>query len=146
MLLAQSTQDAGHDAQREASKWDLLLWMGVSTLHASNIKGKTFQLAHCHIQHPVWIRPQLRKVLSAGKKMNNKKKKKERKKILAVLCKPTERAGASLHIDKMDELVVQACSFHESKSSMPWKVSHIYWVLNIRRKMSWATHVNAYLF
>ncbi len=44
---AQSIQDAGHDAQRNAtqrnaSKWDLLMWMGVSTLHTSNIKGKTF--------------------------------------------------------------------------------------------------------
>ena len=26
-------------------KWNLLMWMGVSTLHASNIKGKTFQFA-----------------------------------------------------------------------------------------------------
>ncbi len=39
---AQSTQDAGCDAQHNASKWGLLMWMGVSTLHASNIKGKTF--------------------------------------------------------------------------------------------------------
>ena len=44
--LAQSTQDAGKEAQHHASKWDLLMWMGVSTLHASNIKGKTFQFAH----------------------------------------------------------------------------------------------------
>ena len=43
---AQSTQDAGRDAQRDASKWDLLIWMGVSTLHASNIKGKMFEFAH----------------------------------------------------------------------------------------------------
>ena len=42
---AQSTQDVGHDAQCKASKWDLLMWVGVSTLHASIIKGKTFQFA-----------------------------------------------------------------------------------------------------
>ncbi len=34
------TRDA---TQCDASKWDLLMWMGVSTLHVSNIKGKTFQ-------------------------------------------------------------------------------------------------------
>ena len=34
---------------RKASKWDLLLSMGVFTLLASNIKGKTTR--------PVWIRP-----------------------------------------------------------------------------------------
>ncbi len=28
-----------------ASKWDLLMWMGVSTLHASNIKGFAFEFA-----------------------------------------------------------------------------------------------------
>ena len=43
---AQSTRDAGRDASRCASKWDLLMWMGVFTLHVSNIKGKTFQFAH----------------------------------------------------------------------------------------------------
>ena len=42
---AQSTQDAGCDAQRNASIWALLMWMGVSTLHTSNIKGKTFKFA-----------------------------------------------------------------------------------------------------
>ncbi len=42
---AQSTQDAGRGAQCDASKWDLLMWLGVSTLHASNIKGKMFQFA-----------------------------------------------------------------------------------------------------
>ncbi len=30
---------------RNASKWHLLMWMGVFTLHASNIKGKTFRFA-----------------------------------------------------------------------------------------------------
>ena len=45
VLKAQSTQDAGHDAQCYASKWDLLIGLGVSTLHASNIKGKMFQFA-----------------------------------------------------------------------------------------------------
>ena len=33
----------GTHAQRDASKWDLLMWIGVSTLQASNIKGKTFK-------------------------------------------------------------------------------------------------------
>ena len=42
-LAAQSTQDAGRHAQCDASKWDLLMLMGVSTLHASSIKGKTFE-------------------------------------------------------------------------------------------------------
>ncbi len=42
---AQSTQDVGCDAQCNASKWDLLMRMGVSTLHASNIKGKMFEFA-----------------------------------------------------------------------------------------------------
>ena len=41
----------GHNA----SKWDLLMWMGVSTLHASNIKGKTFQFAHGRVPHSMWI-------------------------------------------------------------------------------------------
>ncbi len=35
----------GCDAQCNASKWGLLMWMGVSTLHTSNIKGKMFQFA-----------------------------------------------------------------------------------------------------
>ncbi len=38
-----STQDAERHVQCDASKWELLMWMGVSTLHASNIKGKTFE-------------------------------------------------------------------------------------------------------
>ncbi len=36
----------GRNAQCDASKWDLLMWMGVSTLDASNIKEKMFQFAH----------------------------------------------------------------------------------------------------
>ncbi len=39
------TQDAQHDAQHNAGKWDLLSSMGVFTLHASNIKGFAFQFA-----------------------------------------------------------------------------------------------------
>ncbi len=35
------------------NKWDLLMWMGVSTLHASNIKGFAFDFAR-----PVWIGPE----------------------------------------------------------------------------------------
>ncbi len=31
---------------RNASKWDLLMWIGVSTLHASNIKGFAFEFVH----------------------------------------------------------------------------------------------------
>ena len=42
MVKALFTQDVGCDAQCNASKCDLLS-MGVFTLHASNIKGKTFQ-------------------------------------------------------------------------------------------------------
>ncbi len=42
-LKAQSTQDAGCDAQRDTSKWGLFMWMGVSTLHTNNITGKTFK-------------------------------------------------------------------------------------------------------
>ncbi len=34
------------------SKWDLLMWMGVSTLHASNIKGFAFKFVGTR---PVWI-------------------------------------------------------------------------------------------
>ncbi len=37
-----------------ASKWDLLMWMGVSTLHASNIKGFAFEFVGAG---PVWMRP-----------------------------------------------------------------------------------------
>ena len=36
------------------SKWDLLMWMGVSTLHASNIKGFVFEFACARL---VWIGP-----------------------------------------------------------------------------------------
>ncbi len=43
--LRPNLQDAGHDAQCNASKWDLLSSMWVFTLHTSNIKGKTFQFA-----------------------------------------------------------------------------------------------------
>ncbi len=39
------TQDAQRDVQCNTSKWDLLLSMGVFTLHASNIKGFAFQFA-----------------------------------------------------------------------------------------------------
>ncbi len=39
-LQAQSTQGAGCDAQRDTRKWDLLMWMGVSTLHASNVASR----------------------------------------------------------------------------------------------------------
>ncbi len=43
---------------RNASKWDLLLSMGVFTLLASNIKGKMFQFACTNrVARPVWIRP-----------------------------------------------------------------------------------------
>ena len=51
------TQDARRNAQRNASKWDLLS-MGVFTLLASNMKEKTFQFA-CALRdtRPVWIRP-----------------------------------------------------------------------------------------
>ncbi len=41
---------------RNASKWDLLIWMGVSTLHASNIKGFAFEFARAR---PVWIGPKI---------------------------------------------------------------------------------------
>ncbi len=44
-VKAPFTQDAQRDAQRNASKWDLLSSMGVFTLHASNIKGFAFQFA-----------------------------------------------------------------------------------------------------
>ncbi len=37
------------------SKWDLLVWMGVSTLHTSNIKGFAFKFA---CSRPVWIGPE----------------------------------------------------------------------------------------
>ena len=42
-------------ARANASKWNLLLWMGVFTLHASNIKGFAFEFA-CVC--PVWVGPQ----------------------------------------------------------------------------------------
>ncbi len=37
-----------------ASKWDLLIGMRVSTLHASNIKGFAFEFGRTR---PVWIGP-----------------------------------------------------------------------------------------
>ena len=44
--FTQDTQrDAQSDAQRNAIKWDLLLSMGVFTLHTCNIKGFAFQFA-----------------------------------------------------------------------------------------------------
>ncbi len=43
------------DATR--SKWDLLSSMGVFTLHASKIKGKTFQYACASHRASCWIRP-----------------------------------------------------------------------------------------
>ena len=58
ILQAQSTQDVGRDAQRNTSKWDLLMWMGVSTLHASNkSKEKCSNLCACCVPHPAWIGP-----------------------------------------------------------------------------------------
>ena len=49
------------DATR--SKWDLLMWMGVSTLHASNIKGFVFEFA---LARPVWIGPCSLQVFDPG--------------------------------------------------------------------------------
>ncbi len=46
-FLAPFTQDARRDAQRNASKWDLLSPMGVFTLHASNTKGFALEFAWC---------------------------------------------------------------------------------------------------
>ena len=47
-----------HDATQ--SKWDLLMWMGVFTLHASNIKGFALEFAPVR---PVWLGPQLNRRL-----------------------------------------------------------------------------------
>ncbi len=52
--LAESTPHSHRtrDKTRNASKWDLCGWMGVFTLHASNIKGFAFEFAGAR---SVWI-------------------------------------------------------------------------------------------
>ncbi len=41
---------------RNASKWDLLMWIGVSTLHASNIKGFAFEFVHASSVDWAWLK------------------------------------------------------------------------------------------
>ncbi len=51
ILCEQGLRPNSHRARmHNASKWDLLLSMGVFTLHANNIKGKMFQFA-VHVGH-----------------------------------------------------------------------------------------------